>query len=100
MKLAQITDITPPAGLRFTSTQNLPSYLTAAILRYAIIGAGLFFFVRLVTAGFTYMTSVGDPGKIQSATKEITHALVGLLVVITTFFIAQILQVTLGLNFL
>ncbi|OGC93140.1 hypothetical protein A2876_01170 [Candidatus Amesbacteria bacterium RIFCSPHIGHO2_01_FULL_48_32b] len=94
--LAQISGIYNPT--RFTNPTGLPTVFASLLLQYAIIGAGFVFFVQLIMAGFSFLTAAGDPAKIQGATKTLTHALIGLIVVITAFFIAQILEVILGLN--
>lgn len=74
--------------------------LVARILAFAIIIAGLIFFVKLIVSGFSYLTSAGDPGKVQAATKNLTNAVIGLLIVVTAFFLAQVLQVVFGIKFL
>lgn len=74
--------------------------LISRILLFAIIAAGLVFFVKLILAGYTYLTSLGEPAKIQSASKELTNAAIGLVVVISAFFIAQIIQVIFGITIL
>lgn len=68
-------------------------YWISKLLQYAIVIAGLIFFAKLISAGFSYLTSAGDSGKIQAATKEITNSLIGLILVISVFFIKQILVV-------
>lgn len=68
------------------------------IVLFAVIISGLIFFVKLVMAGYAYLTSVGEPAKIQAATKEIANAGIGLLIVISTFFLAQIIEVVLGIK--
>lgn len=70
------------------------------MLAFAILLAGLFFMAKLVNAGYIYLTSIGEPNKIQAATKEITNAAIGLMLVISTFFIIQIFQTVLGLKIL
>ncbi len=101
-QLAQITGITDPAGSKFKINDyaNLPGLVVSRLLAFAIIGAGLLFFIRLISAGYAFMTSGGDSGKTQSAGKEITNAVVGLLIVLTAYFIAQILQVIFGIKIL
>lgn len=97
--LAQI-QITPPVGLKFNNYNTLPSDLFSRILLFAIAAGGLIFFVQLIMAGFNLLTAAGDPGKIQSATKGLTNALIGLIVVISTFFISQIIEAIFGLEIL
>lgn len=74
--------------------------LLSRILLYAIIFAGLIFFAKLLMAGYGYLTSAGDSAKIQSATKNLTNAAIGLFLVFTTFFIAQLIQIILGIHIL
>jgi len=96
----QITSVNQPAGLKFTNYSTFAGDMVSRILPFAIIAAGLFFFARLVLAGYTYLTSLGDSGKVQNATKEITNSVIGFLVVLCSFFIAQILQVVFGIKIL
>ena len=106
--IAQITGITQPQGYAtfsglfksFEHSPNIIGLLLSRALVAAIIGAGLIFFVRLLSAGFIFLTSVGDPAKIQSATKTIVSSLVGLLIVITSYFIVQIIETIFGVKIL
>ena len=93
--LAQLSIPTTPSLSRIYDnfeTANLGFWVSRA-LQYSIVIAGLIFFIKLLSAGFSYLTSAGDSGKIQAATKEITNALIGLILVISVFFIKQVLGV-------
>lgn len=93
--LAQLSIPTTPSLSRIYDnfeSGNLGFWISR-VLQYAIVIAGLIFFVKLISAGFSYLTSAGDSGKIQSATKEITNALIGLILVVSVFFIKQVLAV-------
>jgi hypothetical protein len=46
------------------------------------------------------MNSMGHPDKIEAAQQQITHSLFGLIIVITTYFIGQIIEKILNLNIL
>jgi len=94
---AGITGITNPST-KFTNPDTLVGDIVSRFLLYAIAFAGLVFFVKLVSAGFNLLTSIGDPQKIQSATKSLTNALIGLVIVVSVYFLAQILATVLGLN--
>lgn len=97
----------PPAGFAgggirsdIFNNQNILVQIVSRVLLYSIIIAGIIMFVKLLISGFTYLTAVGDPGKIQGATKDIINALTGLLVVLSSYFIIQIIQVVFGLSIL
>ncbi len=96
----QIVGITQPGGLSLFTPDIALAYFTNRLLTFAIAGAGLFFFVRLISAGYGYLTNAGDQNKIQSASKELTNALFGLLLVISSFFIIQVIQTIFGINIL
>ncbi len=74
--------------------------LVSRLIMFAIIVAGLIFFVQIISAGFSFLTSAGDSAKIQSATKNLLTAVIGLLVVISAFFLAQIIQFVFGVQIL
>ena len=95
-----ISGISPPSGLLFTNASTLLGDIVSRFLLFAISLAGIYFLYRLITAGYAYLTSTGDPSKIQSGTKQLTNALTGLVIVITAFFIIQILQRILGVQIL
>lgn len=98
--LAQINiPLTPTlANLYGNAKAEDLGYWISKLLQYAIVVAGLIFFAKLISAGFSYLTSAGDSGKIQAATKDITNALIGLILVISVFFIKQILKVLFGID--
>lgn len=100
IKLNSETPLGPTFRFWGTGGNNdtLVESLTNNILIAAIMLAGTFFLVRLVTAGYGYLTSLGDPAKVASSTKEITNAVVGLAIVTTAFFIMQLLQSVLGIK--
>lgn len=72
--------------------------LVSRLLTFAIAGVGIFFFVRIISAGYGYLTNAGDQNKIQSASKELTNALIGLLLVISAFFIFQAILTIFGIS--
>lgn len=72
--------------------------IVSRLLTFAIIGSGLLFFVRLLSAGYGLMTSGSDQGKAQNASKEITNSIIGLVVTLTAYFTAQILEVVFGIK--
>lgn len=95
MKLAQITGIDNPST-QFTDYNTLPSALMSRSLLFIVSAAGLYFFYQLLSSGVSYMTAFGDEARIQQITKQISNAAVGLLIVIASFFILQMLETITG----
>jgi hypothetical protein len=100
MHLSQITNIPNLPSTRFNNSDTLVGDVVSRVLLFAAAFAGLIFFVQLITSGFNLMTAAGDPGKIQAAQKSLTNGTIGLVVVISAFFLAQILATLLGLSIL
>ena len=99
MRLAQITGITNPSSqFPDNNPDQLVGLIVSRFLLFAIGAAGLVFFIRLLIAGFSYMTSLGDPAKLQGASKEVTNATIGFFVVLTSFFIIQIIETIFNLD--
>ena len=71
------------------STSNaLPGVIVGII--NAVIGiSGLIAVVYIVVGGVQYMTSTGDPGKIEKAKKTILYAVIGMIVCVLAFAIVN-----------
>lgn len=93
--LAQIAINTPGTYNDYTTVVGS---LITRLFQVGIILAGLYFFVRLVISGFTFLTGMGEPAKIQAAQAEILHAALGLIIVLSVFFVGQIINAIFGLS--
>ncbi len=98
MHLAQLNINSPSTVFTTSSYSSIVGLAVGRILLYAIPIAGFYFFIRFVIAGYGYMTSLGDPAKVQSAQQQIVNALFGLVIVVTAFFLAQIAETILGID--
>lgn len=75
-------------GYEFT---NLASVVTAALpLVFSI--AGIFLLAYLVWGGFDFLTSMGDPKKAEAGKNKITSALIGILIIISAYWIVQLVD--------
>lgn len=88
----------PTNSTQFNNYQTLPGDVVSRVLLYAIAFSGMLFFVKLIYSGFLFLTSIGDPQKIQASSKNLLNSLLGLFLVVTAFFLAQIIFAILGLN--
>lgn len=68
------------------------------IIDVAIIVSGLAFFAFLVLGGLRYITASGDVKQTQEATKQITSAIMGLVIVVGAFAITRIIERVLGIS--
>ncbi len=75
-----------PGGTQLTSTSTLP-YLIQYIYEWGIAVGGLATFIALVSAGFQYLTSAGDPTKMGEARSKITSAILGLVLLLSSWLI-------------
>lgn len=60
------------------------------IIKFAITAAGLFAFVNMIIAGWTYLGSNGQPETIAAAWRRMYMSLIGLAVMVASFAIAAI----------
>lgn len=79
---------TSPGGIDLNDEQSQTiTFLIAYIYEWAMVIGGLATFIALVSAGFQYLTSAGDTGKMGEARKQITSAITGLALLLSTFLI-------------
>lgn len=82
-----------PSFQNFSLTLDMPLNQIVAWFYYFIIGvAGLAAFVMLVTGGVKYLTSAGNPSAIGDAKDQIKSALLGLLIILMSWLILQVIN--------
>jgi hypothetical protein len=100
--IAQINPIGNPAlAPNFQTMTNgydylntiLPTIITIAF----IIGAVIFIFI-FIAGAFGWVTAGGDKGKLEDARRKITHAIVGLVIMLLVWFMIQMVNLILGIN--
>jgi hypothetical protein len=69
--------------------QNVGELFTN-IVRLALFAAGRVFLARIIWGGFLYLNAGGDPKNAGSARQSLTNAGIGLLIVIVSFVIIEI----------
>jgi hypothetical protein len=69
------------------------------VVKIALTGAGIASLVMLVVGGFKYLSAGGDKEATQKASRTITYAIGGLIVVLSSWIILSLLGGFLGLNF-
>jgi len=77
-------------GILVANAPNMLGDLTAvfaSVISIALPIAGVVIFVMLVIGGFRYITSAGDPRKLEGAKGTLTYAILGLLLIALAFLI-------------
>lgn len=79
---------------------NLTSFgmVVSVIVKNAFVLAGLLSFILLIFGGFNVIVSAGDAKKAQQGKTAITGAVTGLLLVLGSFLIIQMIQVVTGID--
>ena len=54
--------------------------------------AGILLFIMLIWGGFSYITSGGDPKKVEQARNTLTYAIAGMVVVALAFMILRFIE--------
>jgi len=79
----------PLSNGTFGGTITLGSIISAAFIKYVFLFAGLGLLLMLFGSGFTFMTSGGDPKKLEKAKGQLTNAIVGFLIIFVAFWLVQ-----------
>ncbi|MFH1827122.1 MAG: hypothetical protein ABH812_01655 [bacterium] len=96
MYLAQL-DISNPAvnpGAQFTDVSSILNI----IIPLFFTSAGLIFFITLLIGALTIITASGNTEKFQTGKKRITFSIMGLIMVIASYFIIKIVEIIFGIN--
>jgi len=78
--------IVPGAEAPTSARAFLPDY-AKYVLNFALSLVGLFIFGVLVYGGFLYLTSTGNPIKLETAKKQILAAFLGLIIILCSYLI-------------
>ena len=75
-----------------------PSDIIASAVTVLLGFAGLIFFIVLLIGGLRYLTAGGDEKATMAARQTLTNAFIGLVIVVASFLIAQIMFAVFGLD--
>ncbi|MCX7928510.1 MAG: pilin [Patescibacteria group bacterium] len=71
-------------------------YIFGTILSYVLGFAGIVLFIYLIIGGFKYITSEGNSQKVEQAKSTLTYAIGGLVVIVLSFFIINLIATFTG----
>ncbi len=82
---------TSPGRTELTDQSNI-SEMVKYFYEWGISLGGLAAFISLIIAGFQYLTSVGDSGKMREAKQKINSAFLGLLLLLSSFLVLNVIN--------
>lgn len=74
--------------------------ILSGFIRVLLIAAAVVFFLWLVLGGIKWIMSGGDKARVEGARDQVTHALIGLVIVFSAFAIAQLIKVLFDVDIL
>jgi|SRR3989344_1450245 len=80
-----------------------PGSLVSGLLPNVMVIAGVVFFAYMLWGGWDMVLGAGrggNPPDVQKAWNKITYGLMGFLIVVSSFFILQIVSTVTGINFI
>lgn len=95
---AQTYDILPDPDEIQAGGNLTMAGLIASLINGAILLSALAVLLYLILGGFQWLTSGGDKGKTESARNKITSSLIGLLIVIASWAIFNLILQFFGIN--
>lgn len=68
------------------------------VITAALVFAGLVALILIIYSGIRYISSRGDPTKVEGAKKTLTYAIIGLVVIFLSFFIVNLISQITGID--
>jgi hypothetical protein len=81
-----------------SNPQSYISNVMQTLITVFIIFGVIYFVYRFVLAGFSMMSSMGDPKKFEEAQKTLVNSIIGLVVVFSVFVIIKLLGTIFGIE--
>ena len=80
-----------------SATSTLEKTISVAIGVITVV-AFIYFLFQMIFAGYAYMTSEGDKGKMETARKRLTEGILGLIIIVAAFGVTALLAKIMGLS--
>lgn len=90
--------ITPPGNIKPIST-GLPT-LISNVITLATVIAGLLLLINFIIGGYSFLTALGDPKKIENGWTKIWQSIIGVAIVAGAIGLVSIIEKLLGISIL
>ena len=110
LSIAGILSLFSPTTIYAVNIRNIPPFnifankslgdYVGSLLNAAIIGAGIIAFLLFIGGGITMIAGAGKPQQQEKSKSAITAGVIGLVLVVSAYWIIQILEIITGINIL
>ena len=100
MRVAQITNPAIDKGLQNQSGISFFQSALPAFIGIALVIGSLVFFFTLIAGAIGWITSGGDKQAVETARGRITSAITGLVIMLITFAVVNVIENFFGVNIL
>ena len=76
--------------------ENIASLVNKS-LTFVFAIAGILLLLYLIWGGFDYLTSMGDPKKVETANKKLSSAIIGIIIIFISYWIVQLAEYLLNI---
>ncbi|MFH1561363.1 MAG: hypothetical protein ABID04_02155 [Patescibacteria group bacterium] len=97
--MVTIPDYSGVSGWKFGARPTVGAIVSVG-LKYVMVAGGLMMFAYLVYGGITLMLSRGDPNGVSSGMNKVLYAIVGFLIIFSSYWLIQVVEIVLHLNIL
>ncbi len=92
------TELVPDAAK--ATTFSTPRGILSELLPYLMTFGGLILFIMLIWGGFEMLGGAADPKAQQAGKSRITSALIGFILLFSSYWLAQLVQTIFGISIL
>lgn len=94
-------EVKPPVDNSYFSSGNAGFFLLISnILKFAGAIAGIYFVFQLIISGYLYMSSNGDPKKMEQAWNKIWQSMLGLIIISGAVLLSSLIGRIVGIDIL
>lgn len=81
-----------------TDAVKMVANIVSTIIGFITVIAGIFFMLQFMISGFEYLSAAGDKNKLQSAQHRMMYAVIGLMVIVSTYAVTTMMAEILGFD--
>lgn len=90
----------PGSGFGLSDTTHVMGLFLRNFVKLGFIIGSIIFFFMLLWGAFEYITAGGDKDKVGNASKRMSNAMIGMVLLLATYAISRLVNQVFGINLL